>query len=662
MATILVVINTYGQPIPELRAGIVIGAATLRADALPCCPLASTGLLTSLAVGAGLNFELTKSLSLFTQLDIRGTWRSASTSELTTILHPSTEPPSTIPARFEHTVNISSLAPGIEVGSSLTVHTFEIRSGISSRLYSLPTSSIRTVLISDNSNAIVINGFVGEQRWKTQTVDGLVWSVWSDVRIPLPSILGNHRINLVAGAEVPVIDSRQYLMMNGIQFRLGISYEWPTTTSHLLPSEIEAPRQSPDVPFVTDIPDFSYDLPDLTIPRGLRLVALQGRHPDTLFVETEETETNDHLPVLPVLFFDEGSSTIPSRFTSAISSWETREGDVDVATAARAGLAIIARRLRDDSSGVLRIVGTTSSYGADTGQRLAYERAFSVRDELIRLGVPQERLIVETTPTPRHPTIAADPLDAPFAREENQRVDLIAPDDVFEPVLVRRVINESAHGMLAALLEQNHSHQRTTGLTLQTSSALLRERKDTVNLPHDIRFPVDVFHSLPQGIHTVVGITWEGGTRGSTDSVTVVRHHQKRIHREIAGGHVIDRVRLIVFSYDETVIRGANLRRIKNLRSEISSTDSIRIIGRTDNIGAAAYNVEISRRRARETARALGTQHAEIIASGEGDSVEVGGRMYGGRNDVNPLTGRFSDRTPEGRMYNRTVLIERIVR
>lgn len=661
--TFLGIAETQGQLTPELRAGVISGSATLRADAAACCPISSTSLLTSLFLGAGLGYDVSTSLLIYAQLDVRTTWRSATASEHTIILNPTTSPPSTLPARFDHLVGLVSFAPGIDVGGGYTWNNIVFRAGASSRWYAVPSTSSQSRLVTDNSHAIVLNGFDGVQAWNTRRIDGHVWSIWSDISIPVPFVLENQNVHIVAGIELPVIDTRQYLVTQGPQVRLGLAYTWPSHPP-ALPNVDGLTPAAPvsDSTFITELPDFSVDLPGLMLQQRLRLVALQGRHPDTLYVETEETETHDHLPILPVLFFDEGSFTIPSRFRSAISAWITRRGDVDVATAARASLAIIAERLKQDTNNVLRIVGTTSSYGADTGLALARQRSEAVRNEFVQLGVKPRQLVIETTLTPRHPTVAADPADAPFAHEENQRVDLVAHDDVFEPVLVRRIVHESSDGVLAALLENEPSDLRPTRLTLTTGQQLLAERSDPRQLPNETRFPVDVFHNLPHGIHTLVGITSERGKRGASDSVTVIRRHKKRVHRDVIGGRIVDRVRLIVFSYDETVIRGANLRRIKTLRSEISSTDSIRIIGRTDNIGASAYNIEVSRRRAIETSRALGVVHADIIASGEG--VETDHRIPSRRgiNDVDPTTGRFSDRTPEGRMYNRTVIIERILR
>lgn len=656
-------IDVYGQLIPETRAGVIMGSATLSTDATSCCPTSSTSFVPSVSLGAGLGFHVSPSFLMYGQFDVRTTWQSVSVSEHTTILQPTTTTPSTIPATFEHQIGLLSVAPGIDVGGGYVWSNYVVRAGATVRWYAVPGTSTQSRLVSANSRAVVLNGFDQEHTWDTRAIDGHVWSFWSDLSIPLPSDLGGQRLQIVAGVEVPLVDSRQYLVTHGAQVRLGLAYTWPPPNPVSFDADDLAPPVTvPDPPFMTEVPDFSSDLPNVVLQPQLRLVALQGRHPDTLYVETEETETNDHLPVLPVVFFDEGSSTIPSRFRSAISAWESLEGNVDVATAARAGLAIIARRLQEDSTRHLRIVGTTSSFGADTGQPLAYRRAIAVRDELLRLGVSPERLFVETTTTPRHPTIAADPADATFAHEENQRVDLIAHDTLFEPVLVRRIIHESSDGVLSALLEHDQSASPPTRLTLAAGPHTLADRSDTTPLPHEIRYPMDVFHSLPLGIHTIVGITSVRGKRGSSDSLTVLRRHKQRVRRDIAGGRMVDRVRLIVFSYDETVIRGANLRRIKNLRSEITAADSIRIIGRTDNIGAAAYNIEVSRRRAKETSRALGAIHAEIIASGEGLETDHRISAQRGINDVDPSTGRFSDRTPEGRMYNRTVIIERLLR
>ena len=114
---------------------------------------------------------------------------------------------------------------------------------------------------------------------------------------------------------------------------------------------------------------------------------------------------------------------------------------------------------------------------------------------------------------------------------------------------------------------------------------------------------------------------------------------KKRI--ENLGDTQIERYQLILFDFNDVTVSGANTKLLSLIRSRITPTTQVRIIGATDVLGSSEYNADLSLRRAREVARQLQVPAARITGSGE-------------------IEARFDNTLPEGRAYNRTVIVELI--
>ena len=99
----------------------------------------------------------------------------------------------------------------------------------------------------------------------------------------------------------------------------------------------------------------------------------------------------------------------------------------------------------------------------------------------------------------------------------------------------------------------------------------------------------------------------------------------------------IDRFSMILFDYNSADVTPAHQAMIDQIKSKIKpGSSTVKVIGYTDNLGDAQYNKGLSERRAKAIAQSLGLSSSTAIGLGE---------------DA-PL---FSNDSPEGRFYNRTV-------
>jgi outer membrane protein OmpA-like peptidoglycan-associated protein len=111
--------------------------------------------------------------------------------------------------------------------------------------------------------------------------------------------------------------------------------------------------------------------------------------------------------------------------------------------------------------------------------------------------------------------------------------------------------------------------------------------------------------------------------------------------RNMEGDQEVNTYRLIMYDFNSPELN-ANQQLIASnfIKSDVSDKSEIKVFGFTDTKGDASHNQTLSEGRARSAAIALGTKAS--------DDVRGFGEDY-------PL---YDNTLPEGRMYNRTVVIQ----
>ena len=121
--------------------------------------------------------------------------------------------------------------------------------------------------------------------------------------------------------------------------------------------------------------------------------------------------------------------------------------------------------------------------------------------------------------------------------------------------------------------------------------------------------------------------------RGSIpiEQVTIQKKREEKL-----ADKIIDRYSLILFDFDKADFDKRNQSILTFIKKRISPDARISIIGSTDRTGDEEHNTRLAQTRANATAQALGlTANVENSKGAQ----------------------QFSDSTPEGRFYNRTVEI-----
>lgn len=363
-------------------------------------------------------------------------------------------------------------------------------------------------------------------------------------------------------------------------------------------------------------------------------------------VVIEETEVEESFPLLPYVFFPEGSSTLElSRLvfiepadTSTFDEKRLPPATLDIY---RHLLNIIGSRMRRNPQAKLTLVGTNSAVGIEAGNLvLSQARAEAVRDYLARVwGIEQNRISIRTRNLPSSPSNNA----TPEGQEENRRVEILSnAPDILRPVtigtvsvtanpplveLVPQVQSEAGLEQWQATIEQEGKALRS----LRGEAATLQPYRWNVTEPPypQLDRPIEVTYTVRD--HT--GQTLEKSFALDVQQLTV---RQKRFEQR--DDKRIDRLSLIVFDFNKAELSPVHRQLLSEIKSRIEPNSKVVIAGYADRSGEPDYNRELARRRCIEVQRALGLADAIIVPKGSDELL-------------------YDNATPEGRSYCRTVQI-----
>jgi len=469
---------------------------------------------------------------------------------------------------------------------------------------------------------------------------------WVNHDAPIPDALAT-RFTAALGLRyiVPLTESRSLFMApeaffhfpltnvaSGVDWRVseirfGVEIGWAPVSQADGPAPVPpAPAPQPTVP-----------------PTTIASVWIDGIGPDGTTIEldsirVEETRVVDLLPVLGHVYFDQGSASIPDRYVQG-----ARRSPAQMTTpeqAMQGVLSIIADRMKT-SKGQLTIIGSTSATPQDRGTALARRRAVAVRDQLVALGVPADRLRVQARNLPAMPTRSSHPDDGILAEQENRRVELVPSDpDLLMPVTlasVRRSITPEQAIVRTSVT--SYPGVASASLRIRTAETSVESTSKDGIFAEGVAIPA-FMGMRPSPLRATLTVTDSlGKTVIERDSIPVSLLTVERKRAERREDTEIERYSLILFAFNDASVTPEHERVLERIRERIRQGASVRIVGMTDSMGSSEYNRDLSRRRALSVAKALGLPESTIQAMGS-------------------TAPRFPNASPEGRAYNRTVVIE----
>ena len=411
-----------------------------------------------------------------------------------------------------------------------------------------------------------------------------------------------------------------------IRFGIGIAKAFVSDTAHIDTTSQPPiiPTTAPEAPIVV-VPD----PPNAT----LTLQGLVNGHVvpfDT--VRIEETRIVDFLPVLPYVFFDKNSTSTSERF---VHQAQLLHSGQDVSTdnqAVVSVLGIVAQRTISRPNATITLTGCALDEEVTLNNNVAQQRAESIRSELIKLGVPSKQIRVKARKMPASPTLASNPTDQILANEENQRVEISPSDpEILAPIVISNTVRDIQPDTLVA----------TVDATIPAGAARWKSHPVIKEVPTPTVWRA--VHTYPAPTSTdsafIEVVDSLGRVASDQTAIPVSTLTVERKLTERRNDAEVERYSLILFGFDDATVTDLHRVVLSRIRSKVNEGAQIRILGMTDAMGSDSYNMNLSKRRADEVAKVLGLDTDVTQALGA-------------------TSPRFDNTTPEGRSYNRTVIIE----
>jgi len=415
---------------------------------------------------------------------------------------------------------------------------------------------------------------------------------------------------------------------------------------------------------VTDANQDSYEtataMYPVTVSRKQLIHELVGPPKGTVVIQPdqltiEEVTTIDSAPLLNYVFFETGQSEIPSRYVGLSSQAETRtfrESQLKGTMEKYAHtLNIIGRRLRDNPDAHIKIVGCNSNRGEEHNRKdLSRSRAESVKAYLKYIwGIDASRMELEV----RNQPAVASASSVAEGRAENQRVEIYSESPAILDTVKSTYVTEICNTAEVKVMPQIQTGYKPTRWTvaLLGDGTMLDSTAGQGDLMPSYPFnlkklglaKIGACENLAANIEVEdrKGRTYK--TYAST-SVRFIKREERVAKKE--GYKVMEKYALILFDFDRADIKDRNQAVMDRIIARIKEipTARVSIVGHTDSIGKEAYNIDLSRRRAKAA--------FEMIVSGGG--FNSGNISYDGAGPHNPL---FDNQLPEGRALNRTVTV-----
>jgi outer membrane protein OmpA-like peptidoglycan-associated protein/Mg-chelatase subunit ChlD len=373
----------------------------------------------------------------------------------------------------------------------------------------------------------------------------------------------------------------------------------------------------------------------------------------------EEVTTIDSAPLLNHIYFGEAQSELGHPYHLFQNKNETAAFDEKNFKGAmekyRHVLNIIGRRLVANPDASVRLVGCNANTGIEKARiDMSRARAEAVRAYLRYVwGIDGKRMKVEQRNLPQMPSTSR----IPEGQAENRRVEILSDHpailDTVDSAYVEKACDLTDLRILPQIRAEAGIRDWQATLMCGDSDKEIKAITGEGDLPAEWRMPLDAA-LLDQiagcdTLQTRLHITdREANVYDSQETtmlpVTFVQRTKQMT--ETLGYKVKEQYALILFDYDSDAIKARNKTIVDRIITRMQQIPqaSVTITGHTDSIGAEAYNLKLSERRAQAVRKTIVS-----ASSGMAERLHVMG--------VGPSNPLYDNARSEGRSLNRTVTI-----
>lgn len=374
-------------------------------------------------------------------------------------------------------------------------------------------------------------------------------------------------------------------------------------------------------------------------------------------ITVTEERSLDVVPLLPYVFFAPNSSDLSVRYRR-LSSSNLQQFDESALQDSTLGiyyhvLNIIGNRMRLYPGATITVTGCREPLD-DTGAdaTLAAARAATVKDYLVSVwNIDPARIRTDSRTLPQ----AVSNRQVNDGREENRRAEIASDDSRILAPVQREYVQRDIQPPALVLVPKVQFGESISGWRSSMNDAeanLLWEQEGSGAPSDDLVWNVDEKAVAGQTalMQTSTALTALLNTRDGEGKMTYASREVpvrriirgRRFNGEVVRDSVLERYGLMFFDFDTPRISEFNTQVMQLIQSRMRTNSAVRITGLTDRIGPEEYNKTLSLQRAQTVAQGVRSRIVPEVLSTTGAGEYL---IY--NNDL-----------PEGRFYNRTVIVE----
>jgi outer membrane protein OmpA-like peptidoglycan-associated protein len=376
-------------------------------------------------------------------------------------------------------------------------------------------------------------------------------------------------------------------------------------------------------------------------------ISAEGERQENPTIVIEETEVSESFPVLPYVFFPEGSSELSatamhllkpegtSSFVEDSLPWNTLDIYSEM-------LNIVGSRMKKNPDAKIVVTGCNNNTGVETKNLpLSKARAGAVKDYLVYVwGIDEERILAQQRNLP------ANPGNTQYTegQVENQRAEISSRDfDIIQPVKLRD-IQKTSNPPNVEIYPEITAEAGIAGWNLRVlqKEQTLREYTGE-SRPNMINWEVE--NAPIPALDTPLELNlWaadkDGQTTEATDQLEIRQLTIRKKRYELQDDKRIERFSLIVFDYDKAKLTENHKKILRKINERIQPDSKVTISGYADRTGDREYNRVLAYRRCMEVREELDITESNLKLNPVGSDILL-----------------YDNDTPQGRSYSRTVQI-----
>jgi outer membrane protein OmpA-like peptidoglycan-associated protein len=397
--------------------------------------------------------------------------------------------------------------------------------------------------------------------------------------------------------------------------------------------------------------------PPVAAPRpvvafDLRNQRADGSRAGYAAITLAEERGSDVIPLLPYLFFPANGSDIPDRYrklsqstTGGFAEEALHDSVLDVYHDL---LNIVGARMRAYPEATITVTGCREPLDdAGSTGALSTARAEAVKSYLVSVwNIAPARIGTVAQVLPKTPSVRG----VNDGREENRRAEIRSTDPRILAPITRRFTTRSIDPPAIAVvpdIQYGESIASWRADVLSSSGAPIW-RKEGSGAPGELLWSVEesaVAGSASDGkLIARLEATTTGGETISAERAIPIRREisSRRYNGEVVRDSLVERFNMIFFDFDTPRISDFNREVVGLIRGRMRTSSSVSITGLTDRVGEPEHNDALSTERAGAVSGEIRSRIVPERVRTEG----AGERLI------------YDNDLPEGRMYNRTVIIE----